>query len=155
VRQLAVSGDGTCAFVNRDGAAVVAPLARPAEARTGLLRADALRADGSKAGSVVATTTVRLAGDWLVAGVDLLTDGGARTRAVVLAGRDDLAAGRAQILLEQGALLPSSTAAAPAGATPPAPPPPAPTADGGPATPRRVKSLFFDDGHEEPLWHPG
>lgn len=155
VRQLAIAGDGVFAFVNRDGAVVVGPLSRPADAKTGVLRADALRrGDAARARSVAAATTVRTAGgDWLVAGVELLGDDGARAEAVVLVGRDDLAAGRAEVLLEQGGLLPAPSS----GPTPPTPVDAgAPSLTPAPAPgPRRVRSIFFDDGHDEALWQPG
>jgi hypothetical protein len=158
VRQLAIAGDGVFAFVNRDGAVVVGPLARPADAKTGVLRADALRrGDGARAGSVATATTVRTTGgDWLVAGVDLLGEGGARAEAVVLLGRDDLAAGRAEVLLEQGGPLPAPSTPLPPAPVDAGPKASSPTTPTTPTTPsRRVKSIFFDDGHDEPLWQPG
>jgi hypothetical protein len=154
VRNLSITGDGDFAFVNRDGAVVTGPLARPADAKTSVLRADALRDDGARAGGVATVATVRLAGgEWLVAGVELLAESGARDEAVVLAGPADRAAGKVLVLLEQGGLLPTTTTAP---ATPAAP---ATTPDAGTPVPgaagKRVKSIFFDEGHEELLWLPG
>jgi hypothetical protein len=151
VRHLAVSGDGVFAFVNHTGAVVTGPLARPADAKVGVLRADAVRGpDGARGGGVASVGTVRLAGsEWLVAGVELLAENGARNEAVVLAGPADLAAGKAEVLLEQGGALPITTATTPAATT---------TPDAGtPAPPplKRVKSIFFDEGHDELLWQPG
>jgi hypothetical protein len=142
LRQLAVSPDATLAFVNRDGAVVVGPLANLASAQPTLLRATAVRtADARGAGQVSAATTVRLCGgDWVVAGVRLLDESGTRHDGVVLAGPQDRAQGSVEVLLEEGGLLPSSSGSL---AAPSAPPP------------ARVKSIFFDEGHEELLWHQG
>jgi hypothetical protein len=160
VRHLALSGDGVFAFVNQGGAVVTGPLARPAEGKIGVLRADAVRAtDGTRAGGVSSVTTVRLAGsDWLVAGVELLAENGARNEAVVLAGPADLGAGKAEVLLEQGGTLPTTLPTTPVTATTPAAATPATAPDAGTpaaATTKRVKSIFFDEGHDELLWQPG
>ena len=99
-------------------------------------------------------------GDWVVASVELLADGGARTKALVLASKADLAAGTAEVLLVQGGLLPAAAfAAAPGVAVDDKLPkndgttlPPAPPASPAPPAPARVKSIFFFDGHDEALW---
>ncbi len=150
-RHLNVEPEGSVVFVNRDGALMLGSVTRLQEAKA-VLKGEALRArDGSRAGGIASVFVPRLArgGEWLAASVELLGDGGARTKALVLASKADLSAGKAEVLLEQGGVLPSralpvvvddkSKAAAP------------PT----PAPERRVKSIYFFDGHEEPLWQSG
>jgi hypothetical protein len=167
LRHFVVDADGTTfAFVNKDGAVVVGPLSRLQDAKP-TLKGEAVRPDGTRAGGVVTALVPRLAkgGEWLAASVELLADGGARNKAVVWASKQDLAAGKAEVLLEQGGPIPQNP--------PPAPPPedpkktkkdpkqpeqPAPTTTTTPPTPQKeqkVKTLFFYEGHDEPLWQAG
>ncbi|MDP2342514.1 MAG: hypothetical protein Q8O67_16275 [Deltaproteobacteria bacterium] len=170
-RHLRVEPEGNALFLNRDGALMLGTVARLQDAKA-VLKGEAVRPQyllgggGVRAGGIASIAVPRLArgGEWLVASVELLADGGARNKAVVLASKTDLAAGKAEVLLEQGGLVPTPP-------PPPAPvvvddkvkkddkkkPPPAELAPAAPVAPkeRRVKSIFFFDGHDEPLWQPG
>ncbi len=143
--QLSVEADGAIAFVNKDGGLVVGSLARFAESKVVLLRADAITAAGSVGGvSRVLAPRLATGGEWLFAAVDVLDAAGVRKAAVVLASKADLAGGKAEALLVEGAVVPAAPAV-PALATPGAPVTP-------PAKERRIKSIFFLQGHSEPLW---
>lgn len=161
-RHLSVEAEGNFVFVNRDGALLLGNTSRLQDARVVLTGVAVRPADGSRAGGIASVQVPRLArgGDWVVASVELLADGGARTKALVLASKADLAAGTAEVLLEQGGLLPAAAfAAAPGVAVDDKLPkndgttlPPAPPASPAPPAPARVKSIFFFDGHDEALW---
>ena len=150
--QLTVEADGAFAFVNKDGGLVLGSLARFAESKVVLVRAEAVTAAG-KVGGISRVVSPRLAtgGEWVFAAVEVLDDVGARKKAVVLASRVDLAAGKAEVLLVEGALVPAAAVAAPAVPAPagPAAHPATPTAPA--AMERRIKSIFFLEGHSEPL----
>ncbi len=158
-RHLVVDGDGVSfAFVNKDGAVVKGPLTRLQDAKI-VLKGDAVRPDGSRAGGVASASSVRLpkGGEWMAAAVELLADGGARNRAVVWASTADLAAGKAEVLLEVGGVIPSNP-------LPPAPPEdpkkkkdPKEKPPEQPTPPKvlKARTLFFFDGHDELLWQAG
>jgi hypothetical protein len=178
-RHFVVDADGSAyAFVTKDGVLLLGNLARFADVKPAL-KGDAVRAsDGSRVGGVVRVDAPYLArgGDWLAAKVELLADGGARKDALLWAGRADVDAGKAEVLLEVGGLVPQNAVV-----PPPAPPvddkkpddkkpddkkpddkvdpkattPTTTTTPAAPANEQRIKSLFFDDGHEELLWQAG
>ncbi len=184
-RHLVVDDDGACVFVNRDGALLLGTVQRLQDSKV-VLQGDAVRPDGSRAGGIASALVPRLSrgGEWLASSVELLADAptsaaGARIKAILWASRADLAAGKAEVLLEQGGLLPTVVeAAAPDGKKdlkdpkdPKKDQKPAPgkderadpakttttttTTTTKPTEQRRVKTLFFFDGHDEPLWQAG
>lgn len=132
--QLSIEADGAVAFVNKDGGLVLAALSRMGESKVVLVRAEAIAAAGKVGGiSRVVSPCLAPGGEWVFADVEVLNDSGVRQEAVVLASRADLAAGKAEVLLVEGGVVPGADA-------------------GTPAKERRIKSIFFLEGHTEALW---
>ena len=162
LKHLVIEPDGTFAFLKADGSLLLGDVQKPAEAKAVLLRGDAYRSDGTRAGGIAAVLAPALArgGEWLLASVELLDDAGQKRQAVVLSSRADLAAGKTEVLLEEGGLVPPASApelepakAEPGKKTTKKDDPTAAVDAGVAQAPeRRIKSLFFLEGHEELLW---
>ncbi len=162
--RMSVEPDGAFAFVNREGAMVLAALARPAEAKATLLHATAVGVGGDVGGVArVNAPRVMVGGEFVAASVDVLRASGARAEALVLASMADLKAARCEILAIEGDPLPASKTTAPpsspaapeakaAGDVKTVPAATAPAATTPASTGRRIKSLFVLEGHDEPLW---
>jgi hypothetical protein len=139
---MSIEQEGALAFVTRDHNVILSSTQRPTEKSLVMLRAEVwgnAGAGGQKVGAVslVQAATVLRGGDWLAAAVEMLSEGGKRPRAWVLASRDDAAAQKVELLLSEGG---------------PIVVPPVAGVEGGAATTKMVKRLYWPD-HDEPLWH--
>jgi hypothetical protein len=140
LQRLTIEPEGAFAFITRDANVVLSSTQKVATKITVVLRAEAIDA-GVKVGVVSSVHTPELltGGEWLLAGVELLAEGGKRPRAWLLGSRADLDAQKLSVLVREGAVLAVPTVAAVVGeaATP---------------TPKTIKRIYFSD-RDEPLWH--
>jgi hypothetical protein len=131
VRALEASAEGRLVFRRDDGAAVLLSLDRPGEAVAALLGADVLTSGGKVAGTIASVDVPSLVrGEWVLASVQLRTAGGSTRDAIVLASRADVDNGKAEVLLQVGGALPSTTG----------------------ASVRSIQSIRYGKGRDELLW---
>lgn len=130
VQHLAADVAGTVLFRRGDGAVVLFPLDKPAQATAGLLGAEVLDPAGLVKGTLAAVDVPLLSrgAGWVVASAQVKDAKGSRD-ALVLASLQDLENGKAELLLSVGDPLPGSG-----------------------ATPRAVQSIRLGKGRDELLW---
>lgn len=129
LRHLDTEPEGGFAFLHRSGGVAVGRLDSPVEAKVYLEGAKAYRKDGTFAGTVrsLSRPTLARGGDWLVVASSLEAPGQAARKALLLASREDLDNGVAEVLLEEGGVLPGTAR-------------------------QKLRGLSFAEGREDPLW---